>query len=81
MQGHIQLKEQRVRIAAALASNFEVELGGWRAGGRCWGRCLAVRADGLPELRSQLGNALAEKSQAAGLRAVAVVAYIEVGLS
>ena len=42
---------------------------------------MAVRADGLPELRSQLGNALAEKSQAAGLRAVAVVAYIEVGLS
>lgn len=67
-----------MRIAAALETTFEVDLGGQKAGSETWGRCLAVRAEGLSELRSQLGNSLAEKSQSAGLRAVAVVAYIEV---
>ena len=77
-QGRVELEQQSRRIAAALEDSFEVILGGADGAARDWGRCLAVRADSLPELRSQLGNALAEKSRAAGLRAVAVVAYCEV---
>ena len=75
VQGRVALEEQSKQIAAALEGSFEVGADG---AAQSWGRCLAVRADGLAELRSQIGNALAEKSRDAGLRAVGVVAYREV---
>ena len=78
VQGHVEVEQQSQRVAAALKDSFEVRLGSADGAARGWGRCLAVRADSLPELRSQLGNALAEKSRAAGLRAIGVVAYHEV---
>ena len=77
-QGRVELEKQRKLVSAALEDCFEVSLGGADGAAQGWGHCLAVRADSLAELRSQLGNALAEKSRDAGLRAVAVVAYREV---
>ena len=78
VQGRVALEKQTQQIAAAVEDSFEVSLGGAGGAARSWGRCLAVRADGLADLRSHLGNALAEKSRDAGLRAVGVVAYREV---
>ena len=73
------LEQQRRQVAAAVATAFEVALGGGAGAARGWGRCLAVRVGAdLAGLRSQLGNALAEESAARGLRPMAVVAYIEV---
>ena len=69
------LAEEARAVEGALGAAFPVRLGG--AGGR-WGRCLAVRVEGrLAQLRSQLGNALAERSRDAGLRAMGLVAYVE----
>jgi len=78
VQGRVALEKQTQQVTAALQDSFEVTLGGAGGAVHSWGRCLAVRADGLADLRSQLGNALAEKSRDAGLRAVGVVAYREV---
>ncbi len=44
-------------------------------------RCLAVRADAAPDLRSHIGSRLAVKSQQAGLRPIGAVAYVEVPTS
>ena len=77
-QGRVALEKQSLQVAAALEGSYEVHIGGMRGGAQGWGRCLAVRVDSLADLRSQLGNALAEKSRDAGLRAVGVVAYLEV---
>lgn len=66
-------------MAGAVAQAFVVQLGGGDGAGRGWGRCLAVRVGPeLSSLRSQLGNELAAASAAQGLRAMAVVAYLEV---
>jgi hypothetical protein len=74
------LAEQQRLVAEAVGGAFEVSLGGGTGAARGWGRCLAVRVgEQMAGLRSQLGNALAEESARRGLRAVAVVAYIEVG--
>ena len=65
-------------MAAAVATAYEIALGGAAGAAAGWGRCLAVRVgEDLAGLRSQLGNALAEESQRRGLRPVAAVAYIE----
>lgn len=76
------LAEQARQVAAAVATAFPVQLGGPEGASRGWGSCLAVQVgEDLAGLRSQLGNALAEASQARGLRPLAVVAYIEVRLA
>ena len=41
-------------------------------------RALAARADHMPDLRSQLGNELAQAAQARGWSALGLVAYREV---
>ena len=69
------------RIAEAVSGAFVLNLGGARGAGEGWGQCLAVRVDPpstLSSIRSQLGNALANKAQLRGLRAVGAVVYIEV---
>ena len=44
-----------------------------------WGQCLAIRADSsLAQIRSSLGSALAQASASQGLRAIGVIAYVEV---
>ena len=79
LQGHAALQEQKEQIAAALQSAFLVQLGGAEGANTKWGKCLGVRADGnLSQIRSSVGNALAEASAEQHLRAIAVVAYVEV---
>ena len=59
---------------------FVVTLGGAsEANQKAWGQCLAVRADSsLAQIRSSLGNALAQASASQGLKAIGVIAYVEV---
>ncbi|KAK9827608.1 hypothetical protein WJX81_005786 [Elliptochloris bilobata] len=81
-QGRAALEQEGRLIAAALDAAFRVDLGG--AAGRAvgWGSCLVVHAEGdvvASGTRSALGNALAERSAAAGLRPIGVVAYHEAG--
>ncbi|PSC71276.1 DHHA1 domain [Micractinium conductrix] len=76
------LEGQARLVAGAVAQAFVVQLGGGDGAGRGWGRCLAVRVGPeLSSLRSQLGNELAAASAAQGLRAMAVVAYLEPAMS
>lgn len=74
------LAEQQRLVTEAVGQAFEVRLGGAAHVERDWGRCLAVTVgEELARLRSQLGNALAEESARRGLRAMGLVAYVEVG--
>jgi hypothetical protein len=73
------LEEEQRQVEAAAAKSFTVNLGGPAGAGRGWGQCLAVLGgDEVGRLRSQLGNVVAEKAKAQGLRGMAVVAYTEV---
>ncbi len=79
MQGHLALEEQTRQVAAALESAFTIQLGGSEGAGHQWGKCLGVRADGdLSQIRSTVGNALAQASVDRGLQPIGVVAYVEV---
>ncbi len=60
-----------------LSTSYEVELGREAGRERGWGRCLAVRGDAAPSLRSDLGHQLADESGRGGLRPIGVVAYME----
>lgn len=74
------LAEQQRLVAEAVSQAYTVRLGGAAHAGQDWGRCLAVTVgDELARLRSQLGNALAQESARRGLRAMGLVAYLEVG--
>ncbi|GAB4821849.1 hypothetical protein N2152v2_008895 [Parachlorella kessleri] len=76
------LEEERRQVEAAAATAFVVNLGGSSGSKRGWGQCLAVAgADDVGRLRSQLGNVLAERAKAQGLRGVAVVAYTEAAMN
>lgn len=78
-QGKAALEQQAQQIAAALKTACIVTLGGVSEAGKQWGQCLGVRADGsLAQIRSSLGNALAHASASQGLRAIGVIAYVEV---
>ena len=78
-QGKGALEQQAQQVAAALKSAFIVTLGGASEVHKQWGRCLAIRADStLAQIRSSLGNALAQASASQGLRAIGVIAYLEV---
>lgn len=79
VQGRQCIAEQDKVVAGIVAASFPIQLGGAGNAERGWGSCLAVRADGASDLRSQIGSVLAAKSQAAGLRAIGAVTYIEVG--
>ncbi|CAF2213235.1 hypothetical protein YC2023_093535 [Brassica napus] len=58
-------------IHEALEHSYEIVLGGAEE----FGRCLAVNGDEIAELRSELGNHLAEKSKNLKLRGVGAVVY------
>uniref|UniRef100_A0A1J3FCJ4 DHHA1 domain-containing protein n=1 Tax=Noccaea caerulescens TaxID=107243 RepID=A0A1J3FCJ4_NOCCA len=70
-RGKESLCRKRKLIQEALDKSFEIVLGGNEE----FGRCLAVNADEIAELRSELGNQLAEKSKNLKLRGVGAVVY------
>ena len=61
--------------SAAASHDSKVSLGP----GEQFGRCLGV-VTAYAELRSEMGNRLAAKSQKAGLRAIGLLAYQEAGM-
>ncbi|XP_030499423.2 uncharacterized protein LOC115714806 isoform X1 [Cannabis sativa] len=63
------LEKQRL-IDEALSKSFEIALGGGR-----FGHCLAVCADSIAELRSELGHQLATKSHNLNLRGIGAIVY------
>ncbi|KAH0895219.1 hypothetical protein HID58_057648 [Brassica napus] len=71
-RGRESLSRKRKLIQEALEQSYEIVLGG---GAEEFGRCLAVNEDEIAELRSELGNQLAEKSKGMRLRGVGAVVY------
>ncbi|XP_010500980.1 PREDICTED: uncharacterized protein LOC104778273 isoform X2 [Camelina sativa] len=73
-RGKQSLSKKRKLIHEALEQSYEIVLGGG-----CdeeFGRCLAVNADDeIAELRSELGNQLAEKSKNLKFRGIGAVVY------
>uniref|UniRef100_A0A7N0SWB1 DHHA1 domain-containing protein n=1 Tax=Kalanchoe fedtschenkoi TaxID=63787 RepID=A0A7N0SWB1_KALFE len=63
------LKKQKL-IDDILDQSFEISIGGGS-----FGKCLAVIADSIPELRSELGHQLATKSQNLNMRGIGAVVY------
>jgi len=63
-------------IKANLAQSFPIKLGGKD---NDFGKCLAVLTT-APELRSEMGHQLAEKSREMGLRGIGVICYEEAGM-
>ncbi|KAJ0230057.1 DHHA1 domain protein [Hirschfeldia incana] len=72
-RGRESLSKKRQLIQQALEQSYEIVLGG--ADDEEFGRCLAVNGDEIAELRSELGNQLAEKSKGMRLRGVGAVVY------
>ncbi|CAA7013856.1 unnamed protein product [Microthlaspi erraticum] len=70
-RGRESLCRKRKLIQEALEKSYEIVLGGEEE----FGRCLAVNGDEIAELRSELGNQLAEKSKNLKLRGVGAVVY------
>ncbi|CAI9780431.1 unnamed protein product [Fraxinus pennsylvanica] len=64
------LSHKQRLIDEALEQSYEIALGGG-----AFGRCLAVDADSISELRSELGNQLANKSRKSNLRGIGAVVY------
>lgn len=71
-RGKVSLQEKQKLIDLTLDRSFVVSLGQGK-----FGQCLAVRADAVANLRSELGNQLAAKSRDQGLRAIGAVVYVE----
>ncbi|PON46597.1 DHHA1 domain protein, partial [Parasponia andersonii] len=69
-QGMKSLPEKQRLIDEALSQSYEIALGDGRLG-----HCLAVDADSIAELRSELGQQLATKSHNQNLRGIGAVAY------
>ncbi|XP_019081860.1 uncharacterized protein LOC100240946 isoform X3 [Vitis vinifera] len=68
-EGMVSLSKKQVLIDEALEQSYEIALGGGT-----FGHCLAVNADSISELRSELGHQLASKSCNLKLRNTEVVA-------
>ncbi|CAM8972527.1 unnamed protein product [Rhodiola kirilowii] len=64
------LSKKQKLIDGILDQSFEISIGGGS-----FGKCLAVIADSIPELRSELGHQLATKSQNFNLRGIGAVVY------
>ncbi|XP_013630162.1 PREDICTED: uncharacterized protein LOC106336003 [Brassica oleracea var. oleracea] len=71
-RGRESLSRKHKLIQEALEQSYEIVLGG---GAEEFGRCLAVNGDEIAELRSELGNQLADKSKNLKLRGVGAVVY------
>nr|DAD35886.1 TPA_asm: hypothetical protein HUJ06_006526 [Nelumbo nucifera] len=69
-QGMGSLSQKQKLIDEVLEQSFEIELGGG-----LFGRCLAVHGDSISDLRSELGNQLANKSNRVKLRGIGAVVY------
>ncbi|KAK4567423.1 hypothetical protein RGQ29_003276 [Quercus rubra] len=69
-QGMLSLSHKQVLIDDALNHSYQIAL----AAGR-FGHCLAVDADSISELRSELGHQLATKSRNQNLRGIGAVVY------
>eukprot|EP00250_Pteridium_aquilinum_P003276 c135_g1_i1 orf=410-1447(-) len=68
--GEKQLLLNQIRLDAALQNSFVINLGQ-----ESFGQCLAVEDDHMADLRSDLGNQLAARSLALGLRPIGAVVY------
>ncbi|KAG6584443.1 hypothetical protein SDJN02_19000 [Cucurbita argyrosperma subsp. argyrosperma] len=69
-RGIASLAHKQKLIEDALNQSYSITLGGG-----AFGRCLAVDADSISELRSELGHQLATKSQNSNLRGIGAVVY------
>ncbi|KAL4632961.1 hypothetical protein ACB092_04G087700 [Castanea dentata] len=69
-QGMLSLSHKQILIDDALNHSYQIAL----AAGR-FGHCLAVDADSISELRSELGHQLATKSRNQNLRGIGAVVY------
>ncbi|XP_068640291.1 uncharacterized protein [Aristolochia californica] len=69
-QGQATLANKQHLIDEILEQSYEFALGGG-----LFGHCLAVDADSISNLRSELGNQLAEKSKNLNLRGIGAVVY------
>ncbi|KAI3454337.1 hypothetical protein Pfo_011000 [Paulownia fortunei] len=69
-QGMSSLAHKQRIIDEVLEQSYEIALGGG-----AFGHCLAVNADSVSELRSELGNQLANKSLKMNLRGIGAVVY------
>lgn len=69
-QGMKSLAEKQRLIDDALSQSYEIAIGGGR-----FGHCLAVDADSIAALRSELGHQLATKSHSLELRGIGAVVY------
>ncbi|KAL2533074.1 hypothetical protein Adt_06425 [Abeliophyllum distichum] len=68
--GIVSLSHKQRLIDEALEQSYEIALGGG-----AFGRCLALNADSIAELRSELGHQLANKSRKRNLRGIGAVVY------
>ncbi|KAK7291318.1 hypothetical protein RIF29_06363 [Crotalaria pallida] len=70
-RGNVSLSHKQKLIDDCLSTSYEISLGNG-----AYGHCLAVNAENdLSQLRSELGNQLATKSQKLNLRAIGAVVY------
>ncbi|EEF37759.1 uncharacterized protein LOC8289785 [Ricinus communis] len=69
-QGMVSLSVKQKLIDETLDQSYEIALGGG-----AFGHCLAIKADSVSELRSDLGHQLATKSHDLKLRAIGAVVY------
>ncbi|KAL6911744.1 hypothetical protein ACP4OV_000549 [Aristida adscensionis] len=69
-RGQVTLLEKQRLIDACLEKSYEISLGCGQ-----FGNCLAVDADAISNLRSELGNQLASKSRNLNLRGIGAVVY------
>ncbi|XP_078162980.1 DHHA1 domain protein [Carex rostrata] len=68
--GQDSLAHKQNLINECLDKSYEISLGSGQ-----FGHCLAVDADSISNLRSELGNQLAEKSRSQNLRGIGAVVY------
>ncbi|KAL4186342.1 hypothetical protein AMTRI_Chr09g33410 [Amborella trichopoda] len=69
-QGRMSLASKQKLIDEILLTSYEIALGGGK-----FGQCLAVDADSISDLRSELGHQLAIKSHHFNLRGIGAVVY------
>ncbi|XP_057474819.1 uncharacterized protein LOC130762946 [Actinidia eriantha] len=74
-QGMVSLSDKKKLITRALEQSYEIALGDG-----AFGYCLAVDADHIFELRSELGHQLANRSRDMKLRSIGAVVYKVPGL-
>ncbi|CAK9164363.1 unnamed protein product [Ilex paraguariensis] len=69
-QGRVSLLNKQKLINEVLGQSYEIALGGG-----AFGHCLAVNADSILELRSELGHQLANRSHKMKMRGIGAIVY------